>query len=60
MSWNSLSEFLAMGGYAFHVWASFAVTAALVVIEPLLLRSRRRAALDEISREIAARNQGEP
>ena len=45
MQWHSLSEFFAMGGYAFYVWGSFGVTAAALAIEAGLLRSRRRRAL---------------
>ncbi|MBZ0094201.1 MAG: heme exporter protein CcmD, partial [Sulfuricella sp.] len=29
MNWNSWAEFFHMGGYAFYVWGSYAVTAAL-------------------------------
>ena len=32
MQWNSVSEFFAMGGYAFYVWGSFGVTAAVMGI----------------------------
>ena len=35
-----------MGGYAFYVWGSFAVTAILVAGEILLLRSRWQKALE--------------
>src|SRR5690606_12503359 len=45
MSWGGWSEFWAMGGYAFYVWGSYAVTAALVAAELALLRARRRSAL---------------
>lgn len=45
MSWGSLSEFLAMGGYAPYVWGSYAVFAGLIVVELIVLRSRRRRAL---------------
>jgi heme exporter protein D len=48
MSWGGPAEFFAMGGYAFFVWGSFAVTAACMIIEPLLLRARRRRALEQI------------
>lgn len=41
MHWNNLHEFFAMGGYAFFVWSSVAVTAAALVIELYLLRARR-------------------
>jgi heme exporter protein D len=50
MSWASWSEFFLMGGYAFYVWGSYAVAAALVVAEIVALRSRRRAALAQAGR----------
>jgi heme exporter protein D len=50
MSWGSWSEFFSMGGYALYVWGSYAVTAALVVVEIVLLRSRRRVALAQAGR----------
>jgi len=50
MSWGSLSEFLAMGGYGLYVWGSYAVTAGLIVVEIILLRGRRRAALENLAR----------
>jgi heme exporter protein D len=39
-----VSEFLAMGGYGFYVWGSYAVTFAVIVLEILMLVQRRRAA----------------
>jgi heme exporter protein D len=42
-----MSEFFAMGGYAFYVWGSFGVTALAVVLELAAARARRRRALDE-------------
>lgn len=45
MNWNSWSEFFHMGGYALYVWGSYAVMAALIVGEILLLRARRNNAL---------------
>ena len=48
MSWGSWSEFWAMGGYALYVWGSYAATAAVIVAEIVMLRLRRRAALDRI------------
>jgi heme exporter protein D len=44
MSWGSWSEFWAMGGYAFYVWGSYAVTAAALALEIVLLRRRAREA----------------
>ena len=32
MHWNSVSEFLAMGGYGFYVWGSFGVTFLVMAI----------------------------
>jgi heme exporter protein D len=40
MQWNSLNDFLNMGGYAFYVWVSFAVTFGCMGIELWLLRAR--------------------
>ena len=48
MNWASWSDFLAMGGYGLYVWGSYAVTAGLIVVEILLLRNRRRVALDTV------------
>lgn len=53
MNWNSPSEFFAMGGYGFYVWGSFAVTAACLIVEPLLLRQRHNTALAHMKREMA-------
>jgi heme exporter protein D len=46
MNWASGSDFFAMGGYAVYVWGSFGVTAGLIAVEIILLRGRRRAALE--------------
>jgi heme exporter protein D len=51
MQWNSVSEFFAMGGYAFYVWGSFGATALVMVIEMGLIRARRRELLDELHNE---------
>jgi heme exporter protein D len=37
-----MSEFFAMGGYAFYVWGSYGVTFALLAIEVYLLMKRKR------------------
>jgi heme exporter protein D len=42
-----MSEFFAMGGYAFYVWGSFGATALVVATEVLSVRSRRLRALEE-------------
>ncbi len=46
----SVGEFFNMGGYALYVWGSFGVTALLMVIEPVMLGSRRKAVLKRVSR----------
>jgi heme exporter protein D len=48
MNWGSAAEFVAMGGYAPYVWGSYAVTALCLIIEPLVVRARRRAALAQL------------
>jgi len=48
MNWASWSDFFAMGGYALYVWGSYGVTAGLIVMEILLLRNRRRAAVEQL------------
>jgi heme exporter protein D len=39
-----------MGGYGPYVWGSFAVTALAMMVEPLAVRARRRAALERLKR----------
>ncbi len=39
-----MSEFLAMGGYAFYVWGSYLVTFALLAVEVVLVLRRSREA----------------
>lgn len=54
----SAAEFFHMGGYGLYVWGSFGVTLLLMVIEPILLKGRRRAILKRIVR-MARVNAGE-
>ncbi len=49
MNWGSASEFFAMGGYGLYVWGSYAVTAVVMLVEPLLARRRHRAARDDVA-----------
>lgn len=42
-SFDSVGAFLAMGGYGAYVWASFGLTAAVIVGELFGLGARRRA-----------------
>jgi len=50
MNWASWADFFAMGGYALYVWGSYAVTGGLIVMEIILLRNRRRAAVGQLGR----------
>lgn len=52
MQWNSVSEFFAMGGYAFYVWGSFGLTAVVVAGEVLLLRAQRKNILRDLRSEL--------
>ncbi|MDO8449216.1 MAG: heme exporter protein CcmD [Rhodoferax sp.] len=52
MQWNSVSDFFAMGGYAFYVWGSFGLTAAVMVLETLLIRSQRTELLRNLRNEL--------
>jgi heme exporter protein D len=51
MNWNSPADFFAMGGYALYVWGSFLVTAAIMVVEPILAKQRQRYILRTLRRE---------
>ena len=44
MTWNSASEFFAMGGYGLYVWGAYTVALACMAIEPVLAVQRHRAA----------------
>ena len=39
-----MSEFFAMGGYAFYVWGAYGVTALALLAEAIAVRSRLKAA----------------
>jgi len=52
--WNSLSDFLAMGGYGLYVWGSFGATAAAMIIEPVLVVRQRKATLSRLQRQLRA------
>jgi heme exporter protein D len=48
MNWNSAAEFFAMGGYGLYVWGSYGVTALWLLAEPILVRRRHQAALQDV------------
>jgi heme exporter protein D len=45
MEWGSFSNFIAMGGHGRFIWGSYGLTALVVVGELLMLRARRRRAV---------------
>jgi heme exporter protein D len=57
MNWGSAAEFFAMGGYAGYVWGAFAVVAACMIVEPFVVRARRREALRRL-RQLTSAAQG--
>ena len=42
--WNSLDDFLRMGGYGLYVWGSYGVTLAVMAVEGHLAAARVRRA----------------
>lgn len=50
MNWNSLSEFVAMGGYGGYVWGSFGVVFALMAAEVVLVGQRWRTVRAQLGR----------
>ncbi len=56
MNWGSFDNFLAMGGYAFYVWGSYGMAAAVIAVELWQLKVRRRRAVTELQREVARRS----
>ncbi|WP_455206156.1 heme exporter protein CcmD [Kaarinaea lacus] len=49
---NSVSEFFAMGGYAFYVWGSYGITALFMLIEIILVMRNKRTIMQRIARLI--------
>lgn len=49
--WNSPAEFFTMGGYALYVWGSFGVCALVLLLEPLVARSRFKAIVLRLKQE---------
>lgn len=50
MNWPSWSDFFHMGGYGLYVWGSYAMTAAVMLLEPWLARRHRAQALRDAAR----------
>lgn len=52
--WNSPSEFFAMGGYALYVWSSFGMCSLVLLLEPLVIRARNKAAIRRLHQQLLA------
>jgi heme exporter protein D len=50
MNWNSVNDFLAMGGYALYVWGSVSMTAALLIGELTVLNQRKKSLVSRHAR----------
>ena len=49
-------EWLAMGGYGFYVWSSYAMLAIAVIVELVWLRRHRRESLRRVAEMRAERS----
>ena len=54
MTWNSASDFFAMGGYGLYVWGSFGACALALLLEPLLVTRRHGNVLRGLRAQLAA------
>ena len=52
--WNSLADFLAMGGYGFYVWGSFGLTALIMIVEPIVVARNRKTTIARLKRQLRA------
>lgn len=57
MNWGSAGEFFAMGGYAFYVWGSYGVTALFLIVEVLMVISRKRTITQRLGRRLRMRGE---
>ncbi len=49
MQFNSFAEFINMGGYAFYVWLSYGVSAALIIYLLFASIRRNKTVLEQIA-----------
>ncbi len=56
LSFDSWSEFVAMGGHGFYVWLSYSLSLAVVLMNVLSTRNSRRRYLLE-QRDLQTRNE---
>jgi heme exporter protein D len=56
MQWLSVADFFHMGGYAFYVWGSFGLTAAIMAAEIWQVRAKRQEILRNLSSDSESEN----
>jgi heme exporter protein D len=47
VNWGSAEAFFSMGGDGLYVWGSYAATALLMLLEPVLARRRHAQAIQD-------------
>ena len=52
--WKSFADFIHMGGYGLYVWGSFGLTAAIMVIEPIVVARTRKTTIARLKRQLRA------
>ncbi len=52
MNWATWQDFVHMGGYGLYVWGSMAMCAAVLTLEIVLVRQRRKAALAAVRQHV--------
>ena len=52
--WNSVADFIAMGGYGGYVWGSFGLAAVIMALEPILVARRRSQTIARLKRQARA------
>ena len=53
-----MSEFFAMGGYGFYVWASMGMVLFLMLLEPIMLKVQHKRLIKTIQRQKRRKSQG--
>ncbi len=53
-----MADFFAMGGYAGYVWSSFAITAAVMLVNVIMARRAHRRMLAAVRRRAAVEGRG--
>lgn len=56
---SSVSEFFAMGGYAFYVWGSYGVTAVFLALEVYWVLRNKRSMTKRLARLVRSKRAGE-